>query len=73
MSQPVAHLPGIWRIQTRLDAVYSPGVELEALRALAAHPRKLIVERLELSRHDRRDARLMLIVSAYFAGVESGG
>ena len=70
--QPVAHLPGVLQVQTRLDAAYSPGVELKALHALATHPEKLIVERLELSRHDRRDARLMLIVSAYFVGVESG-
>ena len=72
VSQPVAHLPGIWQVQTRLDAAYSPGVELKALHALATHPRKLIVERLELSRHDQREARLMLIVSAYFVGVEAG-
>ena len=72
VSQPVAHLPGIWRVQTRLNAAYSPGVELEALHALATHRRKLIVERLELSRLDRRDSRLVLIVSAYFVGVEPG-
>lgn len=72
VSQPVPHLPGVWRVQTRLNAAYSPGVELQALHALATQPKKLIVERLELSRHDRRDSRLMLIVSAYFVGVESG-
>lgn len=71
-SQPVPHLPGIWRVQTRLNAAYSPGIELKALHALATHPKKLIVERLELSRHDQRDSRLMLIVSAYFVGVGAG-
>ena len=72
VSQPVPHLPGIWRVQTRLNAAYSPGIELKALHALAAHPKKLIVERLELSRHDQRDSRLMLIVSAHFVGVGAG-
>ena len=72
VTQPVPHLPGVWRVQTRFNAAYSPGIELKALHALATHPKKLIVERLELSRHDRRDSRLTLILSAYFVGVESG-
>ena len=72
MSQPVPDLPGIWRVQTRLNAAYSPGSELEALHALATHPKRLIVDRLELSRHGQRDSRLMLIVSAFFVGIESG-
>lgn len=72
VTQPVPHLTGVWRVQTRLNAAYSPGIELKALHALATHPKKLIVERLELSRDDRRDSRLTLILSAYFVGVESG-
>ena len=71
VSQPVPDLPGIWRVQTRMDAGYRPGVELRALHALATHPRKLIVDRLDLSQRQRRNSHLVLMVSAYFVGVEA--
>ena len=71
VSQPVPDLPGIWRVQTRLDAAYRPGVELQVLHALATHPKKLIVDRLELRRRGRQDSYLTLILSAYFVGVEA--
>ena len=71
-SQAVPGLPGIWRVQTRLDAAYRPGAELPALHALATHPRKLVVDRLDLIRRERNDSRIVLIVSAYFVGVEAG-
>ena len=71
VSQPVPDLPGIWRVQTRLDAGYRSGVELRALHALATHPQKLIVDRLDIRRQERGDSRLMLILSAYFVGVEA--
>ena len=70
VSQPVPDLPGVWRGQTRLDATYRPGVELRLLHALATHPKKLIVDRLELRQRRRHDAYLTLILSAYFVGVE---
>ena len=54
VSQPVPHLPGVWRVQTRLDAAYQPGVELQVLHALATHPKKMIVDRLDLRRRSRR-------------------
>ena len=41
----------------------------EAL-ARATHARKLIVDRLQLSRRKQGKSRLMLIVSACFVGVE---
>ena len=69
-SQPVPDLPGIWRVQTRLDAVYRRGVEPRVLHALATHPKKLIVDRLDLQQRKRK-SRLMLILSAYFVGVEA--
>ena len=72
VSQPVPGVPGVWRVQTRLNADYPPGLELKALHALATHPKKLIVDRLDLSRHEGRGARLTLILSAYFVGVEGG-
>lgn len=71
VSQPVPDLPGIWRVQTRLDAAYRPGVELQALHAMATYPKKLVVDRLDLSRRGRQDSRLTLILSAYFVGVEA--
>ena len=71
VSQPVPDLPGIWRVQTRLDATYRPGVELQVLHALATHPKKLIVDRLELRQRRRQDSYLTLILSAYFVGVEA--
>ena len=71
VSQPVPDLPGIWRVQSRLDATYRPGVELQLLHALAMHPKKLIVDRLDLRQRQRQDAYLTLILSAYFVGVEA--
>ena len=71
VSQPVPDLPGVWRVQTRLDAAYRPGVELQVLHALATHPKKLIVDSLELRQRGRQDFYLTLILSAYFVGVEA--
>ena len=71
VSQPVPDLPGIWRVQARLDAAYRQGVELQVLHALATHPKKLIVDRLELRRRGRQNSSLKLILSAYFVGVEA--
>ena len=71
VSQPVPALPGIWRVQTRLDSAYRPGVEVQALHALATYPKKLVVDRLDLRRRGRRDSYLVLILSAYFVGVEA--
>ena len=70
VSQPVPDLPGIWRVQSRLDAAYRPGVELQALHAMATYPKKLVVDRLDLNRRKGQDSRLALILSAYFVGVE---
>ena len=72
-SQPLPELPGVWRVQTRLDAAYRRGVELEALHALATHPQKLVVDRLDLHRRERHDSHMVLILSAYFVGVEGEG
>ena len=72
-SEPLPDLPEVWRVQTRLDAAYRPGVELRLLHALATHPKKLLVDRLDLVRRKRNDSRLMLILSAYFVGVTAEG
>ena len=41
------------------------------LHALATHPKKMIVDRLDLRRRGQRDSYLTLILSAYFVGVEA--
>ena len=71
VSQPMPDLPGIWRVQTRVDAGYRPGGELKVLHALATHPKRMIVDRLDLRRRDRQRSRFTLILSAYFVGVEA--
>ena len=70
-SEPLPDLPEVWRVQTRLDAAYRPGVELKLLHALATHPKRVVVDRLELVRGRGRDARMLLILSAYFVGVKA--
>lgn len=71
VSQPVPDLPGILRVETRLDAGYRQGVELQMLHAVATYPNRLFVERLDLSRRERLDSYVALILSAYFVGVEA--
>lgn len=64
-SQPLAALPDVWRVQIRVTAGYSPGGELQLLHALATLPRKVVVDRLEIT---RSNSRLALLLSAYFIG-----
>ena len=71
VSKPVPDVPGVWRVQTRLDAAYRSGVELQVLHALATNPKKMIVDRLDLRRRSRRDSWMTLMLSAYFIGVEA--
>ena len=65
-SQPVPHLPEVRRVQIRLDSDYRPGLELRIVHDLATHPEKLFVDRLDLKRHGRDEAYLVLVVSSYF-------
>lgn len=67
-SLEVPDLPGVWQVQTSLNCHYRPGAELQVLYRLATHPKKLVVERLDV----RREAsRMTLVVSAYFMGIET--
>lgn len=66
VSQAVPEVPGIWLVQTRLTCRYRPGAELQILYRLATHPKKLVVERLDVW---RETARMAVIVSAYFVGI----
>ena len=68
VSQPLADVPGVWQIQVQLDGQYSPGMELQLLFAIASHSKKVVVDRLDLS---RQNSRLSLICSAYFVGIEA--
>ncbi len=63
---PVDYAPGLWRVQAQFNGIYEPGSELLALHALATHPKKIVVDRLDLRRRDRR---MTLLVSAWFAGI----
>lgn len=64
---PVDYAPGLWRVQAQFNGIYEPGSELLALHGLATHPRKIVVDRLDLRRRDRR---MTLLVSAWFVGIQ---
>ena len=66
VSQPVPDVPGLWQIQAQVNAGYRQGAELRMLHEIATHPRKLVVNRLDLV---PQNSRLLLIVSAYFTGI----
>ena len=65
--RPVDYAPGLWRVQAQFNGIYTPGSELLVLHAVATHPRKLVVDRLDLRSRDRR---MTLLVSAYFVGIQ---
>ena len=67
VSQAVPDVPGVWQVQARLTCQYRPGAELQMWYRLATHPKKLVVERLDVR---RETSRMTLIVSAYFVGIE---
>lgn len=68
VSLEVPDLPGVRQVQTSLNCHYLPGAELQVLYRLATHPKKLVVERLDVR---RESLRMTLVVSAYFMGIES--
>ncbi len=65
----VERAPDVWRVQARLTARHRMGAELRLLHALATHPRKLVVDRLDLG---QTQPRVNILVSAYFVGLEPG-
>lgn len=71
-SRPVPDLPGVWQVQIRAAANYRPGLELRIVHALSTHPKKMIVDRLDLKRHGPNEGYLVLIVSSYFVRVKAG-
>lgn len=67
VSQPLPEAPGFWQVQAQLSGLHDPGAELQALHAIATHPKKLVTDRLDL---DRRNSRMLLTVSALFSGIQ---
>ena len=68
ISRPVPEAPGLWQAQAQFSGLAGEGAELEVIRAIAKWPRKLVIDRLQVR---RRDARLTVLLSAYFVGVEA--
>ena len=65
-TQPVANAPDVWRVQARLTARHRIGAELRLIHALATHPKKLVIDRLDIS---QTRSRVNILVSAYFVGL----
>ena len=66
VAQPVSDAPDVWRVQARLMARHRIGAELRLLHALATHPKKLVVDRLDIN---QSRSRVNILVSAYFVGL----
>ena len=68
LMQPVPDVPGIWRVQAQFSAGHGSGAQLQVLHALATHPKKLVIDRLDMV---RGRARLVVMLSAYFVGLDA--
>ena len=68
LTQPVPEVSGIWRVQAQFSASHDSGAQLQVLHALATHPKKLVVDRLDMV---RGRARVVVLLSAYFVGLEA--
>ena len=66
VTLPVADAPDVWRVQARLTARHRIGAELRLLHAFATHPKKLVVDRLDIG---QSRSRVNILVSAYFVGL----
>ena len=69
LIQQVPEAQGIWRVQAQLTARYDAGAELEVVHAVATHAKKLAVDRLDLT--PGRNSYMVLVVSAYFVGIDA--
>ena len=64
-SRPVPDVPGLWKVQTRLVGQAVGPSALRLLHRIASHPRKLVVERLDLTRR-QGSMRIETLLSGYF-------
>ena len=67
VGQPASDASGLWRAQVRLAGGYESGGELRLLYALATQEKQIVVDRLDIT--PGRNARLLLLASAYFVGL----
>lgn len=65
VSQPVAGVRQVFRVQAQLNARYDGGAALEFLLAIAESERQLVIDRLTMLAGGRG---FTLLVSAYFTG-----
>ena len=68
LIQPVPDVDGVWRVQAQFSASHDSGAQLQVLHAIATHPKKLSIERIDMV---RGRARLVAILSAYFVGLDA--
>ena len=68
LTQPVPEVPGVWRVQAQFSASHDSGAQLQVLYALATHPKKLVIDRVDLV---QGRARLVTLLSAYFVGLDA--
>lgn len=64
-SRPVPDAPGLWQVQTRFVGQAVGPSALRLLYRIASHPKKLVVERLDLSRR-QGSMRVEILLSGYF-------
>ena len=68
LTQPVPEVPGVWRVQAQFSASHDSGAQLQVLYALATHPKKMVIDRVDLV---QGRARLVTLLSAYFVGLDA--
>ena len=64
-SRPVADAPGLWQVQTRFVGQAVGPSALRLLHRIASHPKKIVVERLDLTRR-QGSMRVEILLSGYF-------
>ena len=65
LSRPVPDVPGLWQVQARMVGSGVGPASLRLLHRVATQPKKLVMERLELTR-SLSSLRVDLMLSAYF-------
>lgn len=71
LSRPVPDAPGLWKVQARIVGNAVGPASLGVLHRVAGHPRKLVEERLEMTRN-QASLRIQVLLSAYFLLDDAG-